>query len=264
MDISNIRKTNLIILIDKFGSQKQFSIAVDTAASYFSQIITGTIGKNGKPVNLGAAVARKIEKKLNLEHGYMDRLHDEDLIQDKFLIDNQTQPTYNDNPSRTSNSNQLNSKSRLDNNVAPITTKLLPVLSWVQAGMMTAMEPVDLTDVLDWQPPLSLDDPEGCYYLKVVGVSNSPDYMEGDYILVDPNIYISDLISGDLIVVRDNTNATFKKLIIESDQRKYLQALNPDWKPNIIEFEDGMVLVGLVIDASRPLGGSRRKRVRKI
>lgn len=263
MDISNIRKTNLINLINKFGSQKQFSIAVDTAASYFSQIITGTIGKNGKPVNLGAVVARKIEKKLNLEHGYMDSLHD-DSIRDEFLINNQPQPAYNDNSSRTSSSNQLSSGSRLDNNVAPITTRLLPVLSWVQAGMMTAMEPVDLTDVLDWQPPLSLDDPEGCYYLKVVGVSNSPDYIEGDYILVDPNIYVSDLISGDLIVVRDNTNATFKKLIIESDQRKYLQALNPDWKPNIIEFEDDMVLVGLVIDASRPLGGSRRKRIRKI
>ncbi|EOV5268521.1 LexA family transcriptional regulator, partial [Acinetobacter baumannii] len=32
---------------------------------------------------------------------------------------------------------------------------------------------------------------------------------------------------------------------------------------NIIEFEDGMELVGLVIDAFRPLGGSRPKRVRK-
>ena len=72
-----------------------------------------------------------------------------------------------------------------------------------------------------------------------------------------------DLLSEDLIVVRHNSDATFKKLVIESDERKYLQALNPNFQPNIIEFEEGMELVGLVIDAFRPLGGSRPKRVRK-
>ena len=66
-----------------------------------------------------------------------------------------------------------------------------------------------------------------------------------------------------LVVVRSNSDATFKKLVIESDERKYLQALNPNFQPNIIEFEEGMELVGLVIDAFRPLGGSRPKRVRK-
>ncbi|MFX8422167.1 S24 family peptidase, partial [Acinetobacter baumannii] len=78
-----------------------------------------------------------------------------------------------------------------------------------------------------------------------------------------PNYQVCDLLSEDLIVVRNNSDATFKKLVIESDERKYLQALNPNFNPNIIEFEDGMELVGLVIDAFRPLGGSRPKRVRK-
>ena len=87
--------------------------------------------------------------------------------------------------------------------------------------------------------------------------------MDGDYILVNPNFCTSDLLSEDLIVVRNNTDATFKKLIIESDDRKYLQALNPNFQPNIIEFEDGMEFVVLVIDACRPWGGSRPKRVRK-
>lgn len=152
---------------------------------------------------------------------------------------------------------------QLDNNVLPVTAKSIPVLSWVQAGRMTSMQSIDLSDVLSWQPPLSLDDPENAFYLRVVGSSNYPEYIEGDYILVDPNYQVSDLISGDLIVVRDNTDATFKKLVIESDNRKYLEALNPDWKPKIIEFHEDMVLVGLVIDATRPLGGSRPKRKRK-
>ena len=151
----------------------------------------------------------------------------------------------------------------LDNNIVPVTSKLLPVLSWVQAGEMTSVEEIDPSEIKEWLPPLSSDDPDGCFYLKVVGVSNFPTYQDGDYILVNPSFQVCDLLSEDLIVVRNNTDATFKKLIIESDDRKYLQALNPNFQPNIIEFEEGMELVGLVIDAFRPLGGSRSKRVRK-
>ena len=150
-----------------------------------------------------------------------------------------------------------------DNNVVPITQRLIPVLSWVQAGSMTSVEAINPNDVMKWLPPLSADDPDGCFYLKVVGISNFPQYEEGDYILVNPAFQVCDLLSEDLIVVRHNSDATFKKLVIESDERKYLQALNPNFQPNIIEFEDGMELVGLVIDAFRPLGGSRPKRVRK-
>ncbi|WP_288384271.1 XRE family transcriptional regulator [uncultured Acinetobacter sp.] len=151
-----------------------------------------------------------------------------------------------------------------DTNVLPVTTKLLPVLSWVQAGTMTSVEAINPMEINEWLPPLSSDDPNDCFYLRVVGVSNYPTYMEGDYILVNPNFCTSDLLSEDLVVVRSNTDATFKKLVIESDDRKYLQALNPNFHPNIIEFEEDMVLVGLVIDAFRPLGGSRSKRNRKI
>lgn len=151
----------------------------------------------------------------------------------------------------------------LDNNIIPITSKLLPVLSWVQAGSMTSVQEINPLDIAEWLPPLSSDDPDGCFYLRVVGISNFPTYQDGDYILVNPAFQVCDLISEDLIVVRNNTDATFKKLIIESDERKYLQALNPNFQPNIIEFEEGMELVGLVIDAFRPLGGSRPKRVRK-
>lgn len=152
---------------------------------------------------------------------------------------------------------------KFDNNVTPVTSKLIPVLSWVQAGAMTSVEDINPSEIMQWLPPLSSDDPDGCFYLKVVGISNSPKYEEGDYILVNPAFQVCDLLSEDLIVVRNNTDATFKKLVIESDDRKYLQALNPNFHPNIIEFEDGMELVGLVIDAFRPLGGSRQKRMRK-
>ena len=56
MDISSIRKANLINLVDKYGSQKEFAEAVNTAAAYLSQIANGTIGKNGKPASMGGLV----------------------------------------------------------------------------------------------------------------------------------------------------------------------------------------------------------------
>lgn len=152
---------------------------------------------------------------------------------------------------------------QLDNNVAPVNQKLIPVLSWVQAGTMTSVEEINPLEITQWLPPLSSDDPDGCFYLRVVGISNYPTYADGDYILINPSYQVCDLISEDLVVVRNNSDATFKKFVIESDERKYLQALNPNFQPNIIEFEEGMELVGLVIDAFRPLGGSRPKRVRK-
>lgn len=171
---------------------------------------------------------------------------------------------------RTSDTNSRNDgdgilphSQTLDNNVVQVTQKLLPVLSWVQAGVWTTMETVNLSEITQWLPPLSADDSEECFYLKVVGISNSPKYVEGDYILVDPTYDVSELVSGNLVVVRTNTDATFKKLIIESDGKRYLQALNPDWKPNIIKFDEDTYLAGVVIDAFRPIDVVRPKRVRK-
>ncbi|MFX8422095.1 helix-turn-helix transcriptional regulator, partial [Acinetobacter baumannii] len=58
--------------------------------------------------------------------------------------------------------------SKFDNNVEPITKKLIPVLSWVQAGTMTSVEAIDPNKINEWLPPLSADDPDGCFYLRVV------------------------------------------------------------------------------------------------
>lgn len=275
MDNLHLRRVNLRAVIDQIRREKNLTsdsavcdLYENLTASHISQMIRGK-------GTFGEKVARSLEELFQLPNGYLDEDHGfatpvllKKVFGDKWEVEADillVQQAHSKNIIESEDNNKNNKmENKLDNNVVPVTAKLLPVLSWVQAGTMTAMEPTNLTDVLEWQPPLSIDDPDGCYYLKVVGVSNAPTYLEGDYILVDPNVYVSDLVSGDLIVVRNNSDATFKKLIIESDHRKYLQALNPDWKPNIIEFEEGMVLVGIVIDATRPLGGSRRKRNRRI
>ena len=64
------------------------------------------------------------------------------------------------------------------------------------------------------------------------------------FLPVASNIFTDFNLSEDLIVVRNNTDATFKKLIIESDERRYLQALNPNFQPNIIPLKEDAVYKG--------------------
>lgn len=146
-------------------------------------------------------------------------------------------------------------------NVTPVTVRMAPVLSWVQAGTLTNVEAVDMLQVEEWLP-LPDGDCEKCFYLKVQGLSNFPTFQEGDYILVDPSLQFSDMQSGDIIVVRRLDDATFKKLVIETDGSKYLQALNPEFKPNIIPLDEDCRFVGEVVDCVRYVYRAKKK-VRK-
>lgn len=142
-------------------------------------------------------------------------------------------------------------------NVIPVSPRMAPVLSWVQAGNFTNVESVDMTLVEEWLPlPVECTN---CFYLKVQGISNNPDFIEGDYILVDPDVYYSDMLSGDMVVVRKFEDATFKKLVIETDGSKYLQALNPEFKPNIIPLDENCHFVGQVVDCVRYTYRAKRR-----
>lgn len=143
-------------------------------------------------------------------------------------------------------------------NVAPVVPRMAPVLSWVQAGTMTNVQAVDMSQVEEWLP-IPDGDCEKCFYLKVQGLSNYPEFHEGDYILVDPTLPFSDMNSGDIIVVRKFDDATFKRLVIEPDGTKYLQAINPEFKPNIIPLDQDCEFVGEVVDCIRYVYRAKKK-----
>jgi len=145
-----------------------------------------------------------------------------------------------------SDKDKINKESQ---NVKEIKTHMAPVLSWVQAGTFTNVQAVDMSQVQEWLP--LPEECTNCFYLKVQGISNQPDFLEGDYILVDPDVYYNDMQSGDMVVVRRFEDATFKKLVIETDNTRYLQALNPEFKPNIIPLDEHCHFVGQVIDCMR-------------
>ena len=146
----------------------------------------------------------------------------------------------------------------ITSNVAVIKPNMAPVLSWVQAGTMTNVEAVDMSQVEEWLP-IPDGDCERCFYLKVQGLSNYPEFHEGDYILVDPTMPFGDMNSGDIIVVRKFDDATFKRLVIEPDGTKYLQAINPEFKPNIIPLDENCEFVGEVVDCIRYVYRAKKK-----
>jgi SOS-response transcriptional repressor LexA len=148
----------------------------------------------------------------------------------------------------------LDHGSTLDNNVVPITSKLIPVLSWVQAGSMTNVETVIRdTEIDEWLPP-NEDCGKNGFGLRVVGNSMSPSFIPGDRIYINPDIQTFDLQTGNLVIVScfGETEATFKKLIIEGSN-KYLQPLNPNWPEQIIKLTEDCKLVGKVVGLYRKI-----------
>lgn len=147
----------------------------------------------------------------------------------------------------------------LDNNVdikekVSLEGRSIPVISWVQAGAWTGIDSVpDGTEFEEWLPP-NKECGENGYALVVNGLSMSPKFEPEDRIYINPDIPSFDLKTNDLVVVSCNgdTEATFKKLIIEGD-RKYLEALNPLWPQRIIELTNECRLVGKVVGLFRKI-----------
>lgn len=134
----------------------------------------------------------------------------------------------------------------------PIAGRLVPVISWVQAGSWTTVESVPAgTQFDEWLPPNPKCGKNG-YGLEVVGESMLPDFRPGDKIYVNPDFQTNDLKTSDLVIVscEGDLEATFKKLIVESGNM-YLQPLNPDWPEKTIPLVDGCKLVGKVVGLYR-------------
>ncbi|EPF72583.1 hypothetical protein GCM10025882_32090 [Acinetobacter gyllenbergii] len=137
-------------------------------------------------------------------------------------------------------------------NPFPVAGRLVPVISWVQAGTWTCTEGVPAgTQFEEWLPPNPKCGKNG-YGLEVVGESMLPDFRPSDKIYVNPDFQISDLKTGDLVIVAcdGETEATFKKLIVESNGM-YLEPLNPKWLEKIMELREGCKLVGKVVGLYR-------------
>lgn len=127
---------------------------------------------------------------------------------------------------------------------------LCPLISWVQAGTWsTVIDNLAVGDADEWLPCPVNHGPR-TYVLRVKGESmhnpqSRPSFADGDLVFVDPDRAAD---NGSLVVVRldDKIEATFKKLVIEGDE-KYLRALNPGWPEPIMRINGNATLCGVAI-----------------
>lgn len=150
-------------------------------------------------------------------------------------------------------------KPQLDNNVdlsqrMPFEGRPVPVISWVAAG---AFDPIQTVlkdaEIDEYLPPIKECGKNG-YGLVVTGISMSPKFEPEDRIYVNPDFQVSDLKTGDLVIVSctGDSEATFKQLIIEGTT-KYLKPLNPKWDEQIIKLTEDCRLVGKVVGLYRKI-----------
>lgn len=125
-----------------------------------------------------------------------------------------------------------------------------PVISWVQAGVWTGMENVELTGDEEMLPLVPGASPRS-FYLKVKGISNAPYFLEDERICVDPDICFDDVQTGEMIVVRRGNEATFKALL-RGENNLYLKALNKEWQPNVMLIDEDCVYIGKYMGSFKP------------
>lgn len=189
MDINTIRVANLKALIARHKNQRAFADAVATAPAYISQILSGNELPSGKARGVGNDLARKIEEKLDLPHGWMDRQHDE---------------------AGTSAGPDLGGR--------------VPLISWVKAGHFTeAAELASPGTALDWIDT-TVPARAKTFALRVQGDSMEPDFPEGTILIVEPEM---EAHAGSYVIAQNgDTEATFKQLIRDGGDW-YLKPINP-------------------------------------
>ena len=136
---------------------------------------------------------------------------------------------------------------------APPVKKMIPVISWVQAGAFCESNVLELHEVEEWLPcPASASDK--AFGLRVKGDSmTSPhraerSYPEGIVIYVDPEV---DITSGRRVIAKSASSdeATFKTYV-EDNGKKYLIPINPQFPT--IEITPDVQVCGVVIGSYWP------------
>lgn len=276
-DIDAIRRENLRLIEKEVGSPTEAAKLFEMTPSQFTNLRDGAKdSKTGKPRGMRKETARRIEVGAGKPPGWLDIDHvapggfyaefdpagnlDSDLAraiqeaEDNPALRNewwyQIHAYYRtaEHPIHEEASNATPPQGNVS--TGPDIRGLVPLISSVQAGewceIVDRFQPGDAEDWL----PCPVKHGPSTFCLRVDGQSMSnpgskPSYEEGDIIFVDPDRAAQ---PGDRVVARleSQTKATFKQYL-EEDGRKFLKALNPEWKPRFIEINGEATICGVVI-----------------
>lgn len=215
MNNKEIRKQNLRFLLGKFlienptKGKKDFAELCDTDPAVLSQVLRITTPDKEK--NIGDKLARKIEIKLALGNGWLDKpnwLTPEDK---NTLSPDQEEPIV----SVTNNDSGLNK-------TIPVRGEVLPD----ETGTITAID--QLNGVLEFT-----SNDLTSYALRIKGDSLWPRINSGEFIVIEP---LTVLHSGDEVFVRlqDGQSLIKKITYIRDDEYQFL-SINTAQRPLTIQ-----------------------------
>ena len=134
----------------------------------------------------------------------------------------------------------------------PVKMRAIPVISFVQAGnWKEAIE----HGVIGYMASNSIERSSEVFGLIVQGKSMLPDFSEGDYITVDPNLSPH---PGDYVIAQNGKNeTTFKKyrprgLDVTGEEVFELTPLNPDF-PTLYSDREHIAIIGTVVEHIKKL-----------
>lgn len=135
--------------------------------------------------------------------------------------------------------------------VSPKNIRFAPVLNWVQAGAFTPMG----DNYYDEYMPHTYTKGDNIYWLQVRGDSMTPDFRQGDYLLVDAD---KPPKAGSFVIamVADDSEATFKRYKpcgFDNGQEYFQLVPLNDFYPVIDSRHKPFTVVGVVVEYKRKL-----------
>lgn len=127
---------------------------------------------------------------------------------------------------------------------SPLAANQLPIIKW-ESVIEYIDNKVFLIENYETLPQLPNSD-STCFYLKVLGYSNTPYFEEGEFICIKPNIDLTSLETGEMVLIRQDNDISFKAIIIESNGL-YAKNLNPNWQEAIQKISDINQIIGKYI-----------------
>jgi SOS-response transcriptional repressor LexA len=206
MRVKNIRRANLLVLIEEHGQQEVIRRA-DISPSLVSQLKSTAVPKGRRtPKGIGDEIAGRLERAFGKPHGWMDQRHDL-AGEPRGLRDGGVEVPYG-GPVEVS------------------TTRQAPLVSWENAGRWSEIMDHHLP-IHSVGPPIEITQAFGerTFALQVRDDTMEPRAPEGAVIIVDPGRTPR---PGSLVVARlkEEAEPTFKKLVVDGP-RRYLAPLNP-------------------------------------
>ncbi|MEX3914842.1 LexA family protein [Paraburkholderia sp. BR10872] len=256
--IDDIRRENLEILIDERCEGNESELSRRLGYERPTMVNHWTAGRK----NMSSASARRIEQTLELPEFWMDS--DRGLYLRTRAAVKHTSATHDSAIKHsksavikelpTAGRNNLSGVGRdeYDQNVAPAPTgqRRIPIISYVQAGMMTeAMDPFALGDGFE-VILADLDVSNGTFALRIKGDSMRDRFSEGDVVIIDPEV---EPLPGDFVVAKNtNEEATFKKYRprgsdVRGDMIFELVPLNDDY-PTLHSERDHLRVIGVMVE----------------